>query len=49
MLMCQKIVYSEVESEHLYQYYDSGVLKHALITEDDEMRELHFNESGVMV
>lgn len=49
MLLCQKIVYSEIESEHQYQYYDNGILKHALITEDDEMRELHFNESGEML
>lgn len=49
MLLCQKIVYGEVESAHLYHYYDNGVLKSALITEDDEVREIHFNESGEMV
>ena len=49
MLLCQKVVYGEVESEHQYQYYDNGVLKHAQITEDDEVREIHFNESGEMV
>lgn len=49
ILLCQKIVYGEVESEHQYQYYGNGVLKHALITEDDEVREIHFNESGEMV
>jgi len=49
MLLCQKVVYGEVESEHQYQYYDDGVLKHARITEDDEVREIHFNESGEMV
>ena len=49
MLLCQKIVYGEVESEHQYQYYESGVLKSAQITEDDELREVHFNESGEMV
>ena len=49
MLLCQKVVYGEVESEHQYQYYDNGVLKHAQITEDDELRELHFNELGEMV
>ena len=49
MLLCQKIVYGEVESEHQYQYYDDGVLKSAQITEDDEVREIHFNESGEMV
>lgn len=49
ILICQKIVYGEVESEHQYQYHESGVLKHAQITEDDEMREIHFNELGEMV
>jgi len=49
MLLCQKIVYGEVESEHRYQYYDNGVLKHAQIAEDDEVRKIHFNESGEML
>ena len=26
MLLCQKVVYEEVESEHQYDYYDSGSL-----------------------
>jgi hypothetical protein len=47
MQLCQKIVYGEVESEHQYQYYDSGVLRRAQITEDDEVREILFNESGL--
>jgi hypothetical protein len=49
MLLCQKIVYGEVESEHQYHYYANGILKSAQITEDDEVREIHFNESGEMV
>jgi hypothetical protein len=49
ILLCQKVVYGEVESEHQYQYYDNGVLKQAQITEDDEVREIHFNELGEMV
>jgi len=49
MLLCQKVVYGEVESEHRYQYDDKGVLKSAQITEDDDVRELHFNERGEMV
>jgi intein-encoded DNA endonuclease-like protein len=49
MLLCQKVVYGEVESEHQYQYDDSGVLAHAQITEDDEMREIHFNAQGERV
>ena len=49
MLLCQKIVYGEVESEHQYQYYDNGVLKRAQITEDDESREIHYNELGELL
>ena len=42
ILLCQKIVYGEVESEHQYRYDDNGVLKQAKISEDDEVREIHF-------
>jgi hypothetical protein len=49
MLQCQKIVYGEVESEHQYHYSCSGILQKARITEDDEVREIQFNESGEMV
>ena len=42
IVRCQKIVYGEVESEHVYHYYDNGALKLAEITEDDETRELSF-------
>jgi len=49
LLLCQKIVYGEVESEHEYEYYANGVLKDAQITEDDEVRKIHFNELGEMV
>jgi hypothetical protein len=49
MLLCQKIVYGEVESEHQYQYYANGVLKQAQITEDDEVRKIHFNKLGEVV
>ena len=49
MLLCQKVVYGEVESEHQYHYYNNGILKWAHITEDDEVREIHFNELGEMV
>lgn len=43
MVLCQKVVYGEVESEHRYQYHANGTLKHAQITEDDEVRELDFD------
>lgn len=46
MLYCQKVVYGEVESEHSYQYYPNGVLQHAQISEDDEVRDVYFNQAG---
>ena len=49
LLLCQKIVYGEVESEHQYQYYANGFLKDAQITEDDDVRKVSFNELGEMV
>jgi len=49
LLLCQKIVYGEVESEHHYEFYENGVLKDARITEDDEVRIIHFNEAGEML
>jgi len=45
LLRCQKIVYGEVESEHVYSYHPNGVLKLAEITEDDETRTLSFSEN----
>lgn len=42
LLLCQKVVYGEVESEHRYEYGENGALKSAVITEDDEVRELLF-------
>jgi hypothetical protein len=44
MVLCQKMVYGEVELQHEYEYDDSGALKRALITEGDEEepRELTF-------
>ena len=49
MLLCQKVVYGEVEFEHQYHYDDNGVLKLAQITEDDEVREIQFNKLGEMI
>jgi hypothetical protein len=49
MLLCQKVVYGEVESEHRYEYYENGVLQHAQISEDDEERDIYFNPSGEII
>ena len=46
LVCCQKIVYDEIESEHVYSYHANGALKLAQITEDDETRELHFAEDA---
>jgi hypothetical protein len=42
LICCQKIVYGEVEFEHVYSYHDNGALKLAAITEGDETNELNF-------
>jgi hypothetical protein len=44
LVCCQKIVYGEVESEHIYSYHANGALKQADISEDDEIRTLTFPE-----
>jgi hypothetical protein len=44
LVCCQKIVYGEVESEHIYSYHANGALKQAYIIEDDETRTLTFPE-----
>lgn len=49
IVICQKIVYGEVESEHHYRYDENGVLTQARIAEDDEVREIHFNALGEML
>lgn len=47
LLRCQKIVYAEVECEHIYFYHSNGALKLAEITEDDEMRALSFPDDSL--
>lgn len=47
MVLCEKIVYSEVELAHRYEYYPDGTLKSAEITdEDDEVQVLNFDSNG---
>lgn len=36
IVVCQKVVYGEIEFEHRYEYYADGALKRAEITEGDE-------------
>lgn len=43
----RKMVYSEIEMEHRYEYNESGVLRRAEITDaDGEVTELLFDEAG---
>ena len=49
LLLCQKLVYSEIELEHRYSYYDNGKLQTAEITDaDGELTVLQFDEAGVV-
>ncbi len=50
LLVCQNVVYGEVELEHQYIYYQNGVLKQAEITDaDGEKTLLDFDESGAVL
>ncbi len=49
LCVCRKIVYGENELQHLYSYYDSGILKQAIISEsgdEDEVTILKFDAEG---
>lgn len=47
LLLCRKMVYGEIELEHRYRYYDSGILSEAEITDaDGEVTVLQFDETG---
>lgn len=46
MVLCQKLVYGEVEMEHRYSYYESGALEGAEITMAGETRQIRFADSG---
>lgn len=46
MLLCQKIVYNEVDVQHEYEYSLDGTLIFARITEGDEVRELNLATSN---
>lgn len=45
LLVCQKLVYGEVELQHCYRYYPSGNLQQAEITDaDGEITVLDFDD-----
>lgn len=44
---CQKVVYGEVETQHIYAYHANGILQAAEITDaDGEVMILSFDETG---
>ncbi len=45
MLLCQKMVYGEVEMEHRYSYYPSGALQIAEITMVGETNRIDFADT----
>jgi hypothetical protein len=50
MVLCQKVVYGEVELEHRYEYHGNGSLKQAEITQaEDEPRLMCFDEQGTLL
>ncbi|MBF0220109.1 MAG: hypothetical protein HQL49_11385 [Gammaproteobacteria bacterium] len=47
MVLCEKVVYGEVEISHQYQYYPDGTLKSAAITDEEgEVQALNFDTTG---
>lgn len=45
LILCQKMVYGEIELEHRYHYHDNGTLSQAEITDaDGELTVLDFAE-----
>ncbi len=47
LVACEKITYGEVELSHRYDYYESGALHRAVITDTDaEVTILTFSEQG---
>jgi len=50
MLVCQKVVYGEIEFEHRYDYYAGGTLRCAEILEsEDDSKIMCFDEQGGML
>jgi hypothetical protein len=46
LIACEKVTYGEIELSHRYQYYASGSLKQAVITNtDEEVTVMDFSES----
>ncbi|MGR8936066.1 MAG: DUF6156 family protein [Gammaproteobacteria bacterium] len=47
LVLCQKVVYGEIELQHRYRYHPSGALQQAEITDaDGEVNVLQFDSEG---
>ncbi|WP_347987530.1 DUF6156 family protein [Methylomonas sp. AM2-LC] len=47
LILCQKLVYGEIELQHRYTYYSNHMLSQAEITDaDGEVTVLSFTETG---
>ncbi|QEP41719.1 hypothetical protein D5085_00295 [Ectothiorhodospiraceae bacterium BW-2] len=47
LVLCEKVVYGEVEISHCYQYYPNGSLKSAEITDEDQVVQvINFSDDG---
>lgn len=50
LVACEKITYGEVELSHRYRYYESGVLREAVITNaDEEVTVVTLDERGGVI
>ena len=50
MVVCQKVVYGEIEMEHRYEYHANGVISRAEISLPDEDDALIcFDDSGLLL
>lgn len=50
LVACEKITYGEVELSHRYRYYESGVLRQAVITNaDEEVTVVTLDEQGAVL
>lgn len=49
-MLCQKVVYGEIEMEHRYQYHDNGILKRVeVVNAENETHILQYTEQGRML
>lgn len=45
MVLCQKVIYGEVDTQHDYEYNADGQLVYARVTEGDDVKELNIDVS----